>query len=382
MSITAYVGLPGHGKSYGVVENVIMPACKSYRTVFTNIPCNADVFLERFGIAPVQFDIDDIRDNENWFTEIFEAGAIIVIDECWRLWPAGMNASRLRESDKTFFAEHRHMVGDSGHSTEIVLVTQDLSQIASFMRNLIETTFRVTKLSKVGSAKLYRVDVYSGSVTGPAPPVSRREREIPGKFKRNIYQLYKSHTKSSVGAGDESRADGRFNVLGGWQFKIMGLALIACIAIVWLTAGQLLNFFNQPTEPEPEPEPTTAIQPQRSPVMPPPTRSYQVQLPRRDGNDLISAADRVYITYNNGHFPNIDYLFRIVVGDGYSDVTTRELILLGYDVDPVAQCLVRISRDGRFYIAACESSRRDKRDFFSDLTTQAGPSGAQGDSGV
>ena len=125
MSITAYVGLPGHGKSYGVVENVIVPACKAMRTVFTNIPCNTELFLDRFGIAPVQLDVEDIRANENWWTEVFEPGAILVLDECWRLWPAGMNANRLRETDKSFFAEHRHVVGDSGHSTEIVLVTQD-----------------------------------------------------------------------------------------------------------------------------------------------------------------------------------------------------------------------------------------------------------------
>src|SRR5690606_9182900 len=154
-------------------------------------------------------------------SEVFEPGSLFVVDECWRLWPAGLTANKIEEKHKEFFAEHRHLVGDSGHSTEIVLVTQDLSQIASFMRNLIETTFRVTKLSKMGTSKLYRVDVYSGPVTGPVPPVSRREREIPGKFSKDIYALYKSHTKSEVGAGNESRADGRFNILKGFQFKLI-----------------------------------------------------------------------------------------------------------------------------------------------------------------
>jgi len=241
MSVTAYTGLPGHGKSYGVVENVIIPACKSHRLLYTNIPCNTELFLDRYGMAPVQFDSQEIIDNENWWSDVFEAGAIIVIDECWRIWPAGTNANRLRQTDKTFFAEHRHVVGDDGHSTEIVLVTQDLSQLASFMRNLVETTFRVSKLAKVGISKAYRVDVFSGPVTGPAPPIARREREIAGRFKKDVYRLYKSHTKSTVGAGDETRADGRFNVLKGGKFKLVALGLLCGLFIVYYGLNSFLD---------------------------------------------------------------------------------------------------------------------------------------------
>ena len=376
MSITAYVGLPGHGKSYGVVENVIVPACQALRTVFTNIPCNVEAFQERFGIAPVHFDVQDIIDNPDWWTTVFEPGAIIVIDECWRLWPAGMNANRLRESDKSFFAEHRHMVGDSGHSTEIVLVTQDLSQIASFMRNLVETTFRVTKLSKMGTAKLYRVDVYSGPVTGPAPPIARREREIPGKFKKDIYALYQSHTKSQVGAGNESRADGRFNVLKGFQFKLIIGALVVLSVLVWLGAGTLFQFGDK--------KPGIVAPPQARPLsaapVSPASSSYYYRTAKDiHPDDFIAEADRVYISYNAGRFPNIEYQFRVIYGEGYADLNVSQLLTLGYTVDPVAQCLVKISRDNQFYMAVCESAESGKRDFISDLTNETDTSGARGE---
>ncbi|OKX16986.1 hypothetical protein AWP89_00845, partial [Escherichia coli] len=37
MAISAYVGIPGSGKSYEVVSSVIIPACMSGRRVISNI---------------------------------------------------------------------------------------------------------------------------------------------------------------------------------------------------------------------------------------------------------------------------------------------------------------------------------------------------------
>lgn len=120
-------------------------------------------------------------------------GSLIVIDEIWQLWPAGTNARNVRDQYKSFLAEHRHLVGENGLATEIVFVTQDLSQIANFTRSPIETTFRVTKLTNLGLKNHYRVDVYYGAATGASPPISKRASEIQGKFKKEIYALYKSH---------------------------------------------------------------------------------------------------------------------------------------------------------------------------------------------
>jgi zona occludens toxin len=213
MTISAYTGLPGHGKSYGVVENVIVPALKSKRVVYTNIPINSDVCIDKFNISVIQFSIDEIISNNDWFSTVFEAGSIIVIDEIWRLWPSGLNAKSTLLQHKEFLAEHRHLVGTDGNSTEIVLVTQDLSQIASFARSLIETTFRTSKLSSLGLDKNFRIDVYAGCASGQNPPEKLKINTIQGRFKKEIFNLYKSHTKSSVGAGNEKRTDNRFNVL-------------------------------------------------------------------------------------------------------------------------------------------------------------------------
>jgi len=66
MSILAYTGLPGHGKSYGVVENVILPALRMKRVVYTNIPLNDELCINDFGMSVVPFDIQDIIKNRNY----------------------------------------------------------------------------------------------------------------------------------------------------------------------------------------------------------------------------------------------------------------------------------------------------------------------------
>ncbi|QIB64057.1 zonular occludens toxin domain-containing protein [Kineobactrum salinum] len=90
MAITAYSGLPGSGKSYSVVEHVILPALRAGNIVWTNIPMDPDLMDSEFGGLLKQFKISEIEENQNWFQETFTPGATIVIDEAWRLWPAGL----------------------------------------------------------------------------------------------------------------------------------------------------------------------------------------------------------------------------------------------------------------------------------------------------
>ena len=230
MAIVAYTGLPGDGKSYGIVENVILPALKKHRLVYTNIPINLELCLKEFGAAPVMFTTDDLKANPRWFQDVFAPGAILVFDEAWRLWPQGMKANSVTEEHKTFLAEHRHLVGENGFSTEVYFVTQDLSQLCMFPRSPVANTFRVKKLTAIGANKRFRVDVYDGPVSGPNPPKAKLLRQVHGgKYKAEIYRFYKSHTKSETGeAGDESRTDKRFNILGSGFIKVV---IVFCIIL-------------------------------------------------------------------------------------------------------------------------------------------------------
>ena len=237
MAIHAYVGKPGHGKSYGVVERVVIPSLKQGRHVVTNIPLNADDLLADFGgtIQQLPSDWFDLPD----LAEYVLPGCVLIIDEAWRRWPQGQKSNQANPWDKTLLAEHRHMVDAKNNSMRIVIVTQDLSQIPSWARTLIETTFRVVKLSR----KIYRVDVYSGVVTGDKPPVSSRVRQFPGRFDKVIQNYYKSATHSATGSvGDESVADKSASFLR--SYGLWSLVFVVVVGLLFGIFG-IKSFFNK-----------------------------------------------------------------------------------------------------------------------------------------
>lgn len=243
MAIDAYVGLPGHGKSYGVVEHVIIPSLKQGRHVVTNIPLNVDALLMDFG-GTIQQLPDDWFELED-LTEYAVNGCVLVLDELWRRWPAGMLTNQASIGDKSLLAEHRHKVDKENRSMRIVLVTQDLSQIASWVRVLVETTYRIAKKSK----KFYVVSIYSGAITGNKSPKTSLLRQASGRFKKEVFVYYSSATQSETGnVGDETTADNRASILKSWGlWALLGIVIIGA----FIGVSGLIKFFSVP-EPEPQ----------------------------------------------------------------------------------------------------------------------------------
>lgn len=256
MAIEAYVGLPGHGKSYGVVEHVIIPSIKEGRHVVTNIPLECDDLLADFGVQGSNI----TQLPEDWFeredmSDFIPHGSVAVLDELWRRWPAGLKANQALLADKALLAEHRHRVDEQGRSMRIVLVTQDLSQLSSWVRILVEQTYKMTKLTALGSKRKFRVDIYLGAPTGQNIPKSRLIRQTFGQYKKEIYRYYSSATQSATGSvGDESKADKRGNV---WRspFIIFSIAgpIVGIPLIVWWLSGFFLGGFGLVDQVEPEP---------------------------------------------------------------------------------------------------------------------------------
>lgn len=376
MSIVAYAGLPGHGKSYGVVENVIVPALKSKRQVFSNIPMNDNICLDRYQMTTTFFDMKDIIENVNWFTEVFVAGSLIVLDELWRLWPAGIKANNVLEQHKSFLAEHRHMVGLDGRATEIYFVTQDLSQISAFARALIENTFLVSKLSALGMTKSYRVDVFLGAVTGCSPPVSKRQQEIFGKYKKEIFEVYKSHTKSETGeAGNEERTDKRFNVLSGYKPKLFIVVFIAAGAAAFMGLNHLLStglgggknekkLMNDTAEVKT----IESIRKQVAKENAAKINTKKQQYIKKQKHDLLYKSNRVIVAFNMGVFPDIQYLFEVVFSDTKIEMTRESLEKLGYQIQPINSCLVLIENEVYSTYAKCSPNIK-KTNFFTDLAS-------------
>jgi len=255
MSIVAYIGRPGSGKSYGVVENVILPALRKSRTVVTNIPLHQDALQAAFdAYRLLPFTAEDYAKPEFWLT--LPAGAVVVLDEVWRAFPAGLTQDKIPPERREFLAEHRHQVGEDGFSTEVVLVTQDLKQIAASIRSLIDKLYVAEKLDAVGATHRYRVDIYQGSEAKEAKFI----RSVQGRYRPEVYRFYQSHTKAqnAAVAGIEERPDQRATI---WGNKLLIIAIPLCwIGLLW--AGfQLWHTVNGGIAPEgavvttPEPVP-------------------------------------------------------------------------------------------------------------------------------
>lgn len=381
MTISAYTGLPGHGKSYGVVSNIILPALRQKRIVYTNIPLNDELCLNDFGMCVIPFHTDDIVKNPNWFRDVFQAGSIIVIDEVWRLWPSGLKLTQARECDKEFLAEHRHMVGENGLATEIVLVTQDLSQVASFARTLVENTFRVTKLSSLGLSKGYRVDVYFGVVTGAKPNPKNREREIFGKFSKDVYKYYKSHTKSQTGeAGDETRTDKRFNIFGRYSIKFGFMFVAAVLIFIYAGVDNLKHLFGDDSKnvvadvsEKSNPRDSKAIQSNPSQKAPLPTRSgANVNNPNASLPKFLSAAKRLLVAYTLGT-DSLNKDFYVIEFSEYTvTLDSVQLQALGYKLDKISDCVVRVSGFDYAGFFMCPKRKEPSTGFGSELAEQAG----------
>lgn len=248
MAIDAYVGLPGHGKSYGVTEHVIIPSLKEGRHVVTNIPMEREEVLADLGAPGAQL----TQLPEDWFeradmADLCPSGCVLVLDELWRRWPAGLKANQASLADKSLLAEHRHRVDEQGRSMRVVLVTQDLSQLAAWVRILIEQTYKMTKLTAIGSNKKFRVDIYRGAPTGQNIPKKDLVRQTFGQYKPEVYKYYKSATQSATGnVGDESKADGRGNI---FKSPLMIASIVLPIFLVplgiWYVVGLFSTGFGQ-----------------------------------------------------------------------------------------------------------------------------------------
>jgi zona occludens toxin len=350
MPITAYTGLPRSGKSYSVVEHVIIPAAKSGRKLYTNIPLYIDKIEKDFPDAQIhQFDMAEAAIDPEWFRSDDLNGSIIVMDELWRLWPSGTRSNQIPEAQLSLIKEHGHRTGVNGHTIELVFVTQDLADLATAARNMVETTYRTTKLDTVGQATKYRVDVYRGAKTGPEPENQKRLDQIFGSYKPNIYQYYKTQTQS-IGTmhGDESKTDNRFALSYKKRLAIIGGAVLAVPFVLYFLAQTLYDYYGNPDQLQ------ETTEQQVSGGTPPPNA------PQAPKNKVPKLPD-IEIVYNSGHWPLIEYQFRLF-GDGAEAIVSRhDLYKMGYRTEAITNCLVVVTEPtNKRTFAMCRSNDTDQ----------------------
>lgn len=245
MSIICYTGLPGDGKSYSAVENVVIPALQQKRHVAHNLLLNIPALTVVCGydVEPMLHQIDK-DDEPGALIEKCPPGAVIVIDEVWRYWPAGTKANEVPKEELKFFKEHRHRVGEDNLATEILIIDQDpQTGVPAFLRALIELTYIHTKHSKIGAKGRFRVDVYTRAQRADKPSKGALLRSLQGRYKPEVWNCYISHTQSvKLGeTGLERSVDDRANLLKGWTVRSTIIAMVLMPFLMWWAISSVLS---------------------------------------------------------------------------------------------------------------------------------------------
>jgi zona occludens toxin len=250
MSITAYTGLMGSGKSFECVSSAIIPAIKNGRRVVTNVDgIDNDAIRiychEKFNIAldklgeVVHCKNDDVHSisflphGEDVDT-FCKPGDLICIDEAWRFW--GTDSKKMHTEHKIFFREHRHYVDPvTKVCCDLVLMVQDISDLNRLLKVVVELSFRNTKIKSFKkNSNTYRVEMWEGY----KQTYAARVRVENKWYDKAIFPLYSSY---SGGAGKELMVDGRQNILGSPKFWIIGILMIGT---AYLTVSYVIGFFN------------------------------------------------------------------------------------------------------------------------------------------
>ena len=264
MAISAYVGLPGHGKSYEVVKSVIIPAIASGRRVVSNIYGLNKQLIEEYclskdkKLSPDNLGELVIVDNDlclgvdfypyknaidNKIETFCKAGDLIIIDEAWRFFP---KKEKINDNHFSFLSEHRHFTDSNGISCDFVILNQDLTNLQRELVERIETTFKMTKLVAAGLKSRYRVDVFSGNKCWKTAKTASYQE----KYDKAIFPLYKSYETDN---GRELVTDKRQNALNKSSIKYFA---VFAVLIVGFSLYKLISFFTPPEQDTPKVEQT------------------------------------------------------------------------------------------------------------------------------
>lgn len=230
------VGLPGHGKSYSAIELFFLPAVKERRAIVTNIPL-LPKFAEDYPDFKVQFfDLDAAAHDESLWDTI-PPSCLILLDELWRIWPAGLKPADIPKRQLMFIKEHRHHIDESGREPDLVFLTQDLSDIAASIRNMVEQTIICSKLIDVGLTDRFRRDFYRGSIKGFSGVQSKFLDSEQCSYKPEVYQYYKSHTKSTVTGtvSIDKRKVVNKTIFTSWGFRVGVIFLVLLLLVSWFS---------------------------------------------------------------------------------------------------------------------------------------------------
>lgn len=252
MSINAYVGLQGSGKSYEFVSVPMLDAVMQGRRVVTNVAGINEDLVHEYLVNKRDADADKLGkiihvSNERISEPLFfpdeekpeletvvKGGDLVAVDEAWRFW--GTDCGKLTHEHMQFFRMHRHYVhADTAVACDVVLMTQDITGLHRSVKNVIEFAFRMQKHKALGFASRYRVEIYEGWKLNAKTRIDDRQK----KYRPEIFPLYQSY---AGGKGMETAIDKRQNILAN---KTLWMYAIGTILFIGIGSYLAWSFFHR-----------------------------------------------------------------------------------------------------------------------------------------
>lgn len=255
MPINAYVGLQGSGKTYEVVDAVIVPAVESGIRIVTNIHgLNADAIKayihskSKLVVEPkIRVVTNDELESSTFFpyleksgevTEvetIAKPGDLVIVDEAWRVW--GRRSTTIPQH-MSFFREHRHLTNEATDvSSNLVVIVQSIRDLNQDLRTVIERTFVMRQVKEFGQAfqSKYTVHQYEKDSIRKSALLNHWNKT----YSKEVFALYKSY---SAGAGREVAVDERQNLLKNprlwsWMFLLLVLCGLSFYFLIYFFSG-------------------------------------------------------------------------------------------------------------------------------------------------
>jgi len=344
MAIKVYTGRMGSGKTYEVVTVVILGALRHGRRVVSNIAglnfeemrcvLLADGVDESAMGSIVQIGHEAVTAKGFWKTDgsqpsFIEPGDLLVLDEVWRFYDG---FSQPPEPVLNFFRMHRHFVhAQTGQTCDVALITQDIADIGRKIRPVVEETYYMEKLTALGSARHYRVDIYSGAKKSRDHPV----RSIQRTYNLAYFCLYQSHSQKSEESADamEVNIDERGNILKSTFFR---LGVPAALLVLGFSVYRVIGFFTPepPAKPKAQTAPAAASPSSPSPSPSSPSLSPAAVLGGLSAKvSVLLATARPRLVYSGRlgerSFHKVEFLSGASVLAVYSD---DELFLAGWRI--------------------------------------------------
>lgn len=364
--INLMIGASGGGKSYETVVYHILQALKAGRMVITNMPLNVDEFCliepsfrelivlrhkSKDPNAAHPFSV--VQDYEDdWKHPDTGDGPFYVVDEAQKVIPRGQTARAVDE----WYAEHRHA------RTDVMLISQSIGKLSKAIVDNAQIMYKVRKAVALGKPNHYIRKVYDGP-RGYVIDESQRE------YLPQYFRLYKSHTRANGGmealAHDISPAYKRW---AKYSYVTMIVGVFILVRTFWPSSdgagdssasarteehavgtvssstpkprrpqtSNMSSGYDSYSQPTPTPTPTPTPDPrERGPF----------------GNLGIHVAGHIETEKGEQH-----YLFQLTQnGQTLRYLTTKEMNLSGYEVEPQGPCAAKITYDETWQFASCSA---------------------------